>query len=630
MVGCFLLLSQAVFARYGNPGNDAGSKPLHFTRIQHPGVGLSGTADLMHVSSNYHPFLRSNEVDDKSGQKGISTYIKTNAPSPYFHRDQRAGQGAFKTSTAQMPAVVNKYDGANGYPDHPPDNFLAVSDSGYIVSVMNSNYRIFHPGNAGASVNTDFYDALKSTLPSLTGAYYDPRVIYDAESQRFIIVLLNGGSAGIVQVAMLFSKTSNPADGWYTYSMSGDIYKKGEFADYPNIGLSKSDLFITLNLFIISAKGQITGTRPTIVQINKSDGYTGHTLHLVSFDPDSTTLNASSTFVPASHGLGSDYGDSMYFVANYDSTGSGVNLIEITGNETSGISDVSLDTILIYNSLIYSQPKRVKQKQDTGTHFTLNPDDVDIRQAFYLNKLVHFVFATRDQYTGFSDIVYARIDLKTLALGHADLGLDKFDYVYPSLASIAQTNTDPSVMIGYCRSDSTIYPEVDAVECDMNFNFSPSVTIAAGTSPIVQIGQDSGELRLGDYNGMARQYGTGYCFFSGSYGYQNTYETTVAQLGLARNSGIGDVQLPSKPELTVFPNPAIDVFNLDFELSSRALIRITVADIQGRQVALLYEGVQNPGHQQFFFNKAALKPGTYFVTVAGAATETVSRKIVVR
>ena len=42
---------------------------------------------------------------------------------------------------------------------------------------------------------------------------------------------------------------------------------------------------------------------------------------------------------------------------------------------------------------------------------------------------------------------------------------------------------------------------------------------------------------------MARQPGTNYCFFSGSYGSSNTYETTVAKLGLVKNSGINEAQM---------------------------------------------------------------------------------------
>jgi hypothetical protein len=302
--------------------------------------------------------------------------------------------------------------------------------------------------------------------------------------------------------------------------------------------------------------------------------------------------------------------------------------LEITGSEISGKAAEYFDTTIQYPSLNYSQPFTVKEKQDS-TSFTLNPDYNYIEQAFFLNNVIHFVFSSRDQFTGYSDIIYCRLDLKSKKLTHADLGLNNFDYVYPSIASIAQNDTDQSVIIGYCKSGSTIYPEVDAVECDNNFNFSPSIIISEGTSPIVEIWLTYGELRWGDYTGMARLYGTNSCFFSGSYGSKNTYETTIAQLCVTQTSGTNESLLAAKPAITVFPNPATDIFNLDFELSERSHLNISIYDMHGKLVALLYDGTQNPGAQRFSFNKAALKSGIYSLVISNDKTESICKKIII-
>src|SRR6185312_11245803 len=111
--------------------------------------------------------------------------------------------------------------------------------------------------------------------------------------------------------------------------------------------------------------------------------------------------------------------------------------------------------------------------------------------------------------------------------------------------------------------------------------------------PIIQSSFSSHELRLGDYNGMARQPGTNYCYFSGSYGSSNTYETTVAKLGLVKNSGINEPNYQSKIIRSVFPNPVTDIFSVDFDLEQRSNVNISVFDMQGKRTELLYNGITN-------------------------------------
>ena len=442
------------------------------------------------------------------------------------------------------------------------------------------------------------------------------------------MVMLSGTNTPASEIVILFSKSGNPADGWNVYSIPSDLYNQQQFGDYPTIGISKSDLFICMHLIhVYPLTGAYTST-PAIIQINKADGYNGNTLNYVSYAPDSTHFYLTDTWVPAPDGVSADYGDSMYFVSNHDTIGSLVDLLEITGNEKSGKASISIDTTYNYPSLYYSAPHLVGEKQDTTT-FKLNPDENWITQAFYADHTVHFVFSTKDQYTGFTDIIYSRIDTRNKKLKYVAFGLDKMDYVYSSIAPIGISDTDKSVLIGYCKSDSLIYPEVDVVECDNNFNFSPSIAIKTGNSPIVYYGQKTGTVRWGDYTGLVRQPGSDYCYFSGSYGNSNTYETNIAQIGLVKNSGVNEQAVIANSKASVFPNPITDIFSIDFDLKQRSNISIAVYDIRGRMIELFYKGLTEGGDQRFAFNKKALKPGTYMLLIQRDNDETISQKIVV-
>ncbi len=611
-------------------GANHGGSPetVHFKQHTHQAVAMAGEVDLMHVNSSFNPILLSTEPDQRSDYRSSHIPMQTSQPSPYFHEDKPAGQSENKTASENMPSVINQFDGSNGYPDHPPDNFLAISKSGYIISVMNSNYRIFQPNNSGTSSNVSFYDALKTTFPNFKEVYFDPRVEYDAVNDRFIMTMLSGTNTPASEIVIMFSKSGNPADGWYVYSIPSDLYNQQQFGDYPTIGISKSDLFISLHLIHVYPITGAYSSTPAIVQINLANGYKGDSLNYVSYAPDGTNFYVTDTWVPVPHGIQGNYGDSMYFVSNHDTIGSEVDLLEITGNENSGKAKINIDTTYMYPSLYYSAPHLVGEKQDTTT-FKLNPDQNWITQAFYGGHTIHFVFSTKDQHSGFTDIIYARIDAQKKKLNYVEFGLNKMDYVYSSIAPIGISDTDKSVLISYCKSDSVIYPEVDVVECDNNFNFSPSVVIKAGSSPIVSYGQKSGTVRWGDYTGLVRQVGTNYCYFSGSYGSSNTYETTVAKIGLVKNSGINESQVKTNNNSSVFPNPVTDIFTIDFDLKQRSDISIAVYDMSGRMIEMLYKGLTEAGDQRFSFNKAALKPGVYSLSIQRDGDETISKKIVV-
>lgn len=617
------LLSFIAF--FGFNINAIAQNSLSFKQLANQKVTCAGIVDLVNVTSSYKPLLLSNEIDDRAGDHQPAPFIKQDHPSPFFHEDINVGQSQFKSSTSNLPAVVRQFDGANGYPDRPPDNTLAVSKAGYIVSALNSNYRIFNPNDNTPSSNIAFFDALKNTFPNITGVYYDPRVMYDAENDRFMIVLLNGNStvASESYIVALFSKSGNPADGWYAYSLKGDIFSEGSFSDYPNIGISKSDLFISVNLF-----KDTLFNGPAILQVNKANGFSGNTLNFISYGANNSLTKRLNTLIPASHGLGKDYGDSMYFVFNVDHGDDSIRWISIFGSETSGKSAVKIYAPIISPTLTYASPRKVNEKQ-TNTTFTLNPDDARIEYAFYLNNIIHYVFSSRDQLTSNADIVYVRFNLTTKTATYAEVGLSGFDYVYPSLASVGLNDTDQSVMIGYCKSGVSIYPEVDAISCDQNMKFSSSITITPGTTPITYPGQTSGELRYGDYTGLSRQFGTNNCYFAGSCGSGNTYETTIAQLSLTKYTGIAESENPIKGEVNIFPNPGIDLFNINFNLEQQSHINISILDMQGKLIQLLYDGVPPIGPQRFLFNKAALPAGIYSLIIKSENTETITRKIVV-
>jgi len=621
-ISCLVFLNASLYAQ-------SGSKSVIHPSVEHH-VPLAGVVDLINVQSNFKAVLQSTEIEDQSNANPLGSPPEMMPrQSGNFQEDMPATGSENKASAiVPIPNIITQFNGFSDNAYTPPDDIIAVSNGGYVISAINSIYRIFKPNSSVQYKSSNFNDALKTALPNITDTYYDPRIIYDAEADRFIIVVLNGITSSTSNIVVMFSKDNNPADGWNAYSFSGDVFGKGNWADYDNIGISKSDLFITDNLF----DDNQNYTEPSIIQIDKNSGYNGKTLlNYKTWEPQTnfSVQPTLFTLVPVSHGLGGDYGDTMYFVSNKFQGGTTLTLLEIDGNEGATTSNLST-SVISYKTLSAINPPQaggLQQGQTPPSGFTLNEGDTRVKQAFYLGGNIHYVFTTKDQTTGFSDIVYCRLNLAKNSVNYKQFGLTNFDYVYPSLASFVNNGQDSSVIIGYCRTGKTIFPEVDIVKCDSSLTFSQSVTVALGKAAVE--GNQTNE-RWGDYTGMARQYSGSNCYFSGSYGStSNQYQTEIAEIG-SKLSGISESLASPEKNVSVFPNPVTDIYTLKFNLEQKSHINISVTDMEGRRVALLYDGIPPAGDQTFSFNKAGLAPGVYSLIIKSDSAAFITKKIVVQ
>jgi DNA-binding beta-propeller fold protein YncE len=80
----------------------------------------------------------------------------------------------------------------------------------------------------------------------------------------------------------------------------------------------------------------------------------------------------------------------------------------------------------------------------------------------------------------------------------------------------------------------------------------------------------------------------------------------------------------------VSPNPAFGEAHLDFALPREGRVRLSVLDLQGREVAVLADGVQEAGRHTAALDAAALHPGMYFVRMRASGANLGRRLVVVR
>lgn len=67
----------------------------------------------------------------------------------------------------------------------------------------------------------------------------------------------------------------------------------------------------------------------------------------------------------------------------------------------------------------------------------------------------------------------------------------------------------------------------------------------------------------------------------------------------------------------VYPNPAVASSSLEFELKESQPVRIAVIDVTGKEVLTVFEGPLSADKHSFDINVSALKPGNYYIAIAG-------------
>ncbi|MBK7426271.1 MAG: T9SS type A sorting domain-containing protein [Saprospiraceae bacterium] len=503
----------------------------------------------------------------------------------------------------------------------PPDDAMAISNGGKVVTANNDGIE-FYNANGQFLSTTKWADFFNDA--TLTGAIYDPRVIYDSGTDRFVIAILHGSSAATSKLIVCFSKSNDPSSGWWYYKLSGNPLNNNCWFDFPSLGVSNNEIYVTGNLY---TSGNDTYNQSIIYQIKKAEGFAGQNLNWQYWDRIAAGTEIGFSIVPASYGHSGNYGPGIYLVSSESGGGNTVKLWDITNDIG---ANPELKSYTITTSQTYGPSPDGAQK---GSQEGLDNGDCRMQSAFYLNGKVHFVFHT-DIGNGWNGIYYHRLKVNDLTIRSSTFGLvGSYDYSYPAVASSSVQTTDASVLIGFLRTSDQIFPEVRVVNCDNDMQWSNSTLIKEGETYVRVFG---GTERWGDYTGICRRQNspTGRIWFSGSYGARigantpNSYKTRVAEI--FTNQSTATYELDSEIiESKVYPNPASDRFHVNFETEIKELVTIQVVDINGKLVKQLYQDIPKSTKNIISFNKEALTAGIYFLVISTSTKILSNDKLVI-
>jgi hypothetical protein len=517
------------------------------------------------------------------------------------YHNGRSGLFDSQSSTTPTPALGVSYASNYSEANWPCDNSIAVSNGGIVVSLINSNIAYFdlNGTNTYFSGLWDFYND-----NTYVDNICDPKIIYDRTADRFIFYTQTCDAVSANSyVIMSFSKTNNPADGWWVYHFSGNPLGDNSWWDYPKLAISHDDVFITGNLFIEGG-----GYNQSLVyQIDKSQAYSGQPVDYFYW---SGLTGNPFTLLPVTNMLAGNTDVDMYLVSTETGTSSTIHVYYIDNNVASGTPSISHATVATAQYAIGGYAA-----QPGGGNIDVG--DNRAQSGFRLNGILHLVFSS-DIGGGFNGINYNRIAVPSLTRTTYFFGdQGNNDITYPSVIPFSNSSTDKSVLLCFQYS-GTLLPGFGVAYCDDGGTFSAGVNVKSGDGVVSNcFNADNTAQRCGDYSGIARNWNSTNpsAWVMGSYGYSTNYwHSWSAEIHLT-GVGVGEID-KGKNDLSLFPNPVKENFRTEFTMPATDRVLISIRDMQGNIVKDLFNGYAARGENSFSFSKGNLANGVYMISIA--------------
>ena len=561
--------------------------------------------------SNYGVTLQNMEMPAPGGdsEKARLMRLKEDVSSKYPRKSHAEAKAELKLNLPTVE-ITTSFKGNNYGGRVPNDNSIAISDSGILISFINSNY-YFYDINEDSLLDFGYLDDYLQGL-NITSNKYDPKVTYDPEEDRFVMVFLIGTLASKSQIATSFSTSNNPLDPWNTYLLQGDALETGHWTDYPAIALSKDEFFLTGNLLSDNQSWQ-TGFHESIIwQIDKHRGYNGDSLHFQVWSGfiDDTVKIRNIHPVKGARKL---YGPNQYFLSNknFSAESDTLYLIEINNTLASGIAQSSVTRISLPDHYFMS-PNGI---QYNGEYLATN--DSRVLGAIRDDNWIQFVHNCMDTTNGTAGIYHGTIaNLSSNLNAWGTILSDTVkDFGYPNIASTAIDPNEMECVIGF---NWTSAQDTNGVACYYMNNdqiHSEFTNIKQGNSAMAVL--PGNVERWGDYFGIQRRFSEpcrvwvgGMC---GLDGFNSTWIAEVSVSDTCRTPLPIDTSAWDTLAFTnaVFPNPMINRITIDFEMLEEAFVIIDLIDANGRLVDEIFTDVIKEGENRLSFDLSPLASGFY-------------------
>lgn len=573
--------------------------------------------NLLHID---HQPIPSAEYGNKKEELNKKRALKKN--------EVRATQSKEVRSLAAEPTIVKTFRG--NIVNSVPDNDIAVSNDLQVLSVVNSNVRVYD--DTGKSLYNRSLSAFFSPL-GLTG-FSDPRVLYDPKADRFIMVCFVTALSTTSKILVAFSKTNDPKGAWNLYTLNGNSFNDSTWSDYPIIAITDKDLFMTFNQVKDNISWTVGFKQSVIWQIDKEKGYAGDSLVYDLWSDIKMFGTNLRNICPAKY-QSTNMGDNMYFLTlrNVADENDSLFVTEITNSLSSGKAE--LKQRLLKMPIKYGFPPNAIQKKSSlsptqGNYLMTN--DARVLAAIYENDYLHFGSNTIN-----TDYTNAAVCLSTIKNISADtpkveakiFSTAEREYGYPSMTYMGSSQTDHRVLFTFSHCITDSFPGTSIVYKDAYGNFSNIVATKEGINSVDQY-TDSTE-RWGDYTNIQKLYNNpDKAYLAGTCG-AGSYQTWISVI--ENKDSLAPPPLPIadiKQENAVFPNPIEQNFYYLFDVTKEEPITFELYNMQGQRVAELLKTTPKLGKNKFSFSTKPLPTGIYIFRMTTKDKQLASQRVIAK
>ncbi|MDO8630533.1 MAG: hypothetical protein Q7R41_08565, partial [Phycisphaerales bacterium] len=308
------------------------------------------------VQPTIHPYMKAppprelpfaaNRAADTSGvglDKGATEPGETETPVP-------GGPGPM---LAAPPLIVNFAGTFDDNTNIPPDTHGAVGPA-HVVNMLNTGFQVFDRtgGIVAPQITLQAFWAVLGTGAGQPAADpYDPKILYDQHSGRWVVVSDSNGFSTATRVLVGISLTSDPTGAWNLFAIDPDPGTR--WADYPGLGVDAANVYVSNNMF--TAAGAFSLARFWV--ISKASMIAGGALDLGVRTPPT----GGFAFQPA-HSFDNDPGGLNYFVdGDWYIDGTPLRFVKLTQFTGIGAATVMTELgfieVLGYNFYILEAPQ---------------------------------------------------------------------------------------------------------------------------------------------------------------------------------------------------------------------------------------------------------------------------------
>lgn len=406
----------------------------------------------------------------------------------------------------------------------PNDNTMAISKDGILLSAINSVLWAYD-----TKADTLIFPFSVLTLQFLASGfssenYYDPKLLYDKDADRFILTWLGNNRPENSKVMMAFSSTNNPIDPWHVYTIPGNPLQNNRWTDFPAIATTADELFYTANLIVPDVSWQLGFDGSVIWQIDKLAGFAGAATLPTKLWSD-VRYNGRFTRnlfpVPGADGNA----DEIYFLSNrnFDISNDTIFVIKLRGAIDN--PNAQLDVVATTTNTPYGLAPNGRQANTNLSDPTsgLDVNDARVLGGFLLDGRIQFVSTTVNPETGLAAIYHGFIpnpeDSLPTVTGNI-IGDPSLDLAYPNIAWTGTDYCQGQAIIGLNYTSPQVFAGTGAVFFGNDSTYSNLLRLKDGENYVNRLAGTYD--RWGDYYGIQRKYDEpGKVFMAGFYGLQS-------------------------------------------------------------------------------------------------------------